>query len=407
MSRTEELFLDALRCALHNEQVQWAKPLASEEWLRLFRLADENNVYPLIVEATQASEALSALPKRRERAIAKARRLTVNQASRTGEFILLLRFLKEKGLYPIITKGMICRSLYPNPEERPSVDEDMLIDPAEMPRYHEALTEFGLPLFEPDCDIENDFEVAYRDDKRGVYVEVHKRFFSPDSSAYGDLNDFFAGVRERSTEIVFAGTSVRTLSPTDHILYLILHAYKHFLHSGVGIRQLADINMFAAKYSGEIDWQYVRSSCEKVRVDKLASAMFLIGEKYLGFTVPEVFYGIETDAEPFLNDVLSGGLYGANDINRLHASTMTLEAVASQKEGRRRKGALHSVFLPARDLEGRYTFLKNKRWLLPAAWIARVWNYVFKREHGPVSAKESIRIAKDRIELLKEYGIIE
>lgn len=106
------------------------------------------------------------------------------------------------------------------------------------------------------------------------------------------------------------------------------------------------------------------------------------------------------------NDVLSGGLYGANDINRLHASTMTLEAVASHKEGRRRKGALHSVFLPARDLEGRYPFLKNKRWLLPAAWIARVWNYVFRHEYGPVSAKESLRIAKDRIELLKEYGII-
>ena len=407
MSRAEELFLDALRCALHNEQVQWAKPLSNEEWLRLFRLADENNVYPLIVEAIQASETFSALTRKRERAIAKARRLTVNQASRTGEFILLLRFLKEKGLDPIITKGMICRSLYPNSEERPSVDEDMLIDPAEMPRYHEALTEFGLPLFEPDCDIESDFEVAYRDDKRGVYVEVHKRFFSPDSSAYGDLNVFFNGVRERSTEISFAGTSVRTLSPTDHILYLILHAYKHFLHSGVGIRQLSDINMFAAKYGGEIDWQHIVSVCGSLRVEKLAASMFLIGERYLGFTVPECFRGIETDPEHFLDDVLSGGLYGANDINRLHSSTMLLEAVASQKEGRRRKGALHSVFLPAKDLEGKFPFLKKAPWLLPAAWAARVWRYVFKHDNGPVSPKESIRIARGRIEILKEYGIIE
>ena len=165
--------------------------------------------------------------------------------------------------------------------------------------------------------------------------------------------------------------------------------------------------MFAAKYGNEIDWGHIVSVCESLRVEKLAASMFLIGERYLGFTVPECFRGLETDPEHFLDDVLSGGLYGANDINRLHASTMTLEAVASQKEGRKRKGALHSVFLPVRDLEGKFPFLKKAPWLLPAAWIARVWRYVFKRDNGPVSPKESIRIARGRIEILKEYGIIE
>ena len=407
MGRPEEQFLDALRCALHNEQVQWAKPLSSEEWLRLFRLAEENNVYPMIAQAVCPAEAAAPSPKRRDAVLARARRMTISQASRTGEFILLYRYLAERGLRPIITKGIICRSLCPVPEQRPSVDEDMLIDPADAMRYHEALTEYGLPLFDPDSDIENDFEVAYRDDKRGIYVELHKRFFSPDSAAYGDCNAPLEGVAERSVTVRLFNTDIRTPAPTDHLLYLILHAYKHFLHSGVGIRQLSDINMFAAKYGDEIDWGHIVSVCESLRVEKLAASMFLIGERYLGFTVPECFRGIETDPEYFLDDVLSGGLYGANDINRLHASTMTLEAVASQKEGRKRKGALHSVFLPVRDLEGKFPFLKKAPWLLPAAWIARVWRYVFKRDNGPVSPKESIRIARGRIEILKEYGIIE
>ena len=105
--------------------------------------------------------------------------------------------------------------------------------------------------------------------------------------------------------------------------------------------------------------------------------------------------------------MLSGGLYGVEDLNRAHSSTLTLEAVAAQKRGRRRKGALGSVFLPRRSLEGRYKYLKRFPVLLPAAWIQRAWNYLTERRAGSVSPSETLKIGRERIALLKEYGIID
>ena len=147
--------------------------------------------------------------------------------------------------------------------------------------------------------------------------------------------------------------------------------------------------------------------CEKLRLCRFASAIFEIGEKYLDLPREDLFCDINVDPEPLLDDMLSGGLYGTEDVNRAHSSTMTLEAVASLKEGRRSRGALHSVFLPKRDLEGRYPYLKKHGWLLPIAWIERGAGYLKSRKASSVSPSESLRIGRERVELLKKYGIID
>ena len=51
---------------------------------------------------------------------------------------------------------------------------------------------------------------------------------------------------------------------TDHLLYLILHALKHFLYSGFGIRQVCDIALFSERYRDEIDWSRVKTELQSV-----------------------------------------------------------------------------------------------------------------------------------------------
>ena len=62
------------------------------------------------------------------------------------------------------------------------------------------------------------------------------------------------------------------------------------------------------------------------------------------------------------------------------------------------------LFLPASSLEGRYTYLRSHKWLLPAAWTQRVWDYVFRQKH--VDPAHSVRIARQRIDLFAKYGVI-
>ena len=401
MTGGAECFLRALRCALRKEPAAWAEPVSDEVWRELLRLAREHSVLPLLAQATYDG---GSLPEARRRTlVSQARQLTVYQARLTAEFLLLYEYLAEQGLRPLVMKGIVCRNLYPYPEQRSSVDEDLLIRPEELDTYHRVLTEYGLVRVEPfDAD-----EVSYRDDGRGLYIEVHTAPFPASSKAYGDCTLLFDGVMDRSVDITIYGVSIRTLAPTDHLLYLICHAYKHFLYSGVGIRQVCDIAMFTEAYRGGIDWGRVRENCESIRVDRFAAALFGIDAKHLGFAVPEVFRGIEVYESDLLEDILSGGLYGTNSLDRAHSSTLTLDAVASDRSGKRRGGVLRSVFLPAAKLRGRFPYLRRYPVLLPVAWGQRIWGYLSRRNGTAIHPARSIEIGKRRIDLLKEYGIID
>ena len=72
--------------------------------------------------------------------------------------------------------------------------------------------------------------------------------------------------------------------------YLICHAFKHFLHSGFGIRQVCDIILFANAYGDAIDWERVLKQCREIQADLFAAALFGIGEKYLTFDPERAHY---------------------------------------------------------------------------------------------------------------------
>lgn len=63
---------------------------------------------------------------------------------------------------------------------------------------------------------------------------------------------------------------------------------------------------------------------------------------------------------------------------------------------------------PARQLAGRYPYLKEKPYLLPVAWINRILKYGKETAGGSAdnNAAQSIKIGNGRVALLKEYGII-
>ncbi len=398
----DRVFLSLLRAAVHNETAEL--PEGIDCWPAVFSLSADQQVLPMIVDAAYRCKA-AVPPELMSQAQAMSLRLVMQQTLHTQSFLKLYRFLCERGLQPAVLKGLICRSLYPEPDQRRSGDEDMLIDPRDLDTVHDALLAFGLH-----CELEqispDMHEITYLSNQ--LHIELHLSLFPADSRAFGDCNELFDEVLEHAVSLDFNGVSIKTLCPTDHLLYLICHTYKHFLHSGVGIRQICDIDMFAKHYQAEIDWARILNSCRRIRIERFTAALFRIGVKYLGFEIPDEFAGIQGDETALLNDILSGGVYGATDEDRQHSSTITLEAVEAQKEGRKGKGALASVFRPLESLVGQYPYLEKHPWLLPVAWTQRVFRYLFRRDRGgSINPSESIRIGKERTQLLREYGIID
>ena len=96
-------------------------------------------------------------------------------------------------------------------------------------------------------------------------------------------------------------------------------------------------------------------------------------------------------------------------MSRKHSSRLTLEAVSAQNRGETGShGLLKSLFPTAQELEGRYPYLKDKPMLLPVAWTDRLVNYYLELAKSRAnSPAESIRIGNERIDLLRQYEVLE
>lgn len=403
LDEAESLFLEALSDGLAGAPIPWTEPPALSAQKELARLARGQLLQPLIAQVLSTCPALADSPVLTAMTN-EARQQVKHQALRTAEFLLLLRELEGRGLRPLVLKGCVCRSLYPEPEQRPSSDEDLLIRPEEVMAWHEALLACGLQLLGSDAPTEEAYELTYVDPARDLYLELHLRLFMPDSAATADFNRPFEDALSRRVSLRLYGQDVDTLHPTDHLLYMLGHAYKHLLYGGVGVRQLCDICLFAQRFGGEIDWPALRRSCQELRIQTLAAAVFRIGERSLGIPGPAAFAELSPDESFLLQDCLSGGLYGANDPDRVHSSRLTLEAVAADRQGRKRKGLLQALFPPAITLSGTYPYLNKHPALLPAAWVQRLWRYAISRDRSP---KKSLQIGRERIAMLERYDLID
>ena len=405
MDKSQRIFLSILRAAMEGGQLSPPEELTAEERQAVLKLAAEHKVLPLVLEACPALPEPEQLPILKR----QVRRQVILQSVRTGEFLALERRLRAAGIDTIVTKGILCRELWPKPDHRASADEDVLIRPEQFEACHSLLTEQGLASDTPTEQMASAYEVPYRRAGSPLYIELHKQLFPPESRAYGSWNRFFEGAFERSVEVTVQGQPIRTLGHTDHLLYLILHAFKHFLHSGFGIRQICDIVRFAERYGQDVDWDLILDRCRQLRADRFAATVLRIGRLHLGFDpesagVPALWRTLEADEGPMLSDLLDSGIYGSSTRSRSHSSTVTLEAVA----GRGKKSSLLSTVFPsAQRLEVRYPWLKERPWLLPAAWAGRLWTYAGEtRRRSDSSAAETLKIASERMALLKHYGIL-
>lgn len=398
LTTTETQFLHIAKAAVSGGDL----PAEKVDWPAIFTLANQQKLLPIVFEAVRkmpaAEENVALFAVTKQQVIGQV----LNQTVRSAEFADLYRKLRSAGLHPIVVKGQLCSRLYPQTDHRISADDDLLIPDGEFMACHEQLLTNGLTTDTPADELASADEVSYTKKGSPLYIELHRHLFDSAEDSHDELNHFFADLNPVETDGLLA------MPPHEHLLYLLLHAYKHFVRSGIGLRQFCDIGLWARAYHAEIDWQRLHEQCGSVHAATFAAAAFHIAGDYLGieFDLPAPWDG-SIDVEPLLHDSLCGGVYGSNDLTRLHSSTVTLNAVKASRTGE--KSSVLSTVFPKREyLERRYPYLKKRPYLLPVAWVQRIAHYASEKRSGAgSSASGSIKLAKERIELMKRYGIMD
>ena len=412
MEEHQQQLLQCLRSALfRQEAVRW--PQDEGERSALLNLAEEQHVLPLVLDrlipaAKAAGTDGETLRPLRQLLLQSA----VGQTRRTGKLEELYGALEAEGLRPLLVKGLACRLLYPNPDlQRIRELSGGRVDMGPGTLYG-VLTRMGMEAEEGGPP--GQAQVAtYCDQESGLRIELHRRLFAEDAQAYGGMNRCFEQAFDRGARLEGTNGPVWTMGPDDHLLYLICHSFKHFLHSGFGVRQVCDICLAAAAWGEYIDWDGFFTALEPFRADCFALNLFAIGTEYLGFAgrwpapmAAALAVRGETDCGPLLEDLLTAGVYGSSSDVRLHSSRITLNAVAAEGEQGLGHSVLRTVFPTARELEGRYPYLKEKPWLLPWAWVQRLAHYAGENWGRTGAARESVAIGERRVALLKKYGVI-
>lgn len=398
LTTTETQFLHIAKAAISGGDL----PAEKVDWPAIFTLANQQKLLPIVFEAVRkmpaAGENAALFAVTKQQVIGQV----LNQAVRSAEFADLYRKLRAAGLHPIVVKGQLCSRLYPLKDHRISADDDLYISDAEFMACHKQLLANGLTTGTPADELASADEVSYTKNGSPLYIELHRHLFDSSEDAHDDLNHFFADLNPVEIDGFLA------VPPHEHLLYLLLHAYKHFVRSGIGLRRFCDIGLWARAYHAEIDWQRLHKQCESVHAATFAAAAFCIAREYLGidFDLP-MPWDASIDVEPLLHDSLCGGVYGSNDLTRLHSSTVTLNAVKASRTGE--KSSVLSTVFPKREyLERRYPYLKKRPYLLPVAWAQRLAHYAGEKKTGAdSSASGSIKLGKERIELMKRYGIMD
>lgn len=402
LTTEQKWFIAALRDFLNSEaQKAETSTEGAGNLAAVWALSCIHSVLPMVYDAAARLKPDPANAELLSQWRQKAFHIACAQAVKSQMFLRLYRAFNNAGIKVLVTKGILCRELYPQPDYRTSSDEDLFADEKDFPLIDKIMSEHGMKSDE--AQEESGAQVVtYINTSNGLRIELHRQLFSSGSKAYGGLDAVFADSAARAVQVEIGGVPVWSMNPTDHMLYLFFHAFKHFLHGGFGIRQTCDINMFAKAYSAQIDWAHVSRVLRSRRADCFAASILKIGAEYLGFEDKKYISAESPDVGDLLADILAAGIYGSSSEDRKHSSLITLSA-ATSPESSEKKHVLKTLFPSAEPLRGKYSYLNKRPWLLPAAWVQRMAGYIGK---GDASPSQSLRIGKARVELLRKYRII-
>ena len=214
-------FLSIMNAAVHNQDV----PLSDPDWNYLLGLASRHSLFSMFVKVASKYSEFQSL-KNYSSISKKAMFAVAYQVKSTGSFLELYKAFSNEGIYPIVMKGLICRQLYkPYDNYRPSGDEDILIKISEYPSVRKILEFNGYhTTFEVEpSQLTTVQEIPFKNVNTGLLIELHLNPIGCENDFRIKMNDYFKCVFENYREVEINGVKVRTMSHSDHFLYLVLH----------------------------------------------------------------------------------------------------------------------------------------------------------------------------------------
>lgn len=279
MKETRDFLLSLVRLAL------WRSPEILPEtcpdWDDVLELAQKQTVVGLVADAVPLlPERLQPDSQTRMKIHATAMRIISSHSLLNRKVADIKIRMDSYGMHTVLFKGQGIALNYPNPLSRQCGDIDMYVGERNFARALELLD----PLSDKDAK-------EYRHLKHfnivedGVDIEIHRIAeilpgFIRDRHFRQWTVNRLEGLDVRKVEI--NGVSVN-LPPVDFdAIYIMNHAWHHFLASGIGLRQLCDWTMHLHRFHKEIDRDVLRTDLRNFGLTRAWQIMAAVAVRYIG-----------------------------------------------------------------------------------------------------------------------------
>lgn len=338
-----------------------AEPAPDWDGEHLLALAAKQNLLPIVAYENKRRRLFSdeSLCKRLESILYGAVAGSIN---RCVDFEALSETLTENGIVHMPVKGYYLRGLYPAAEVRTFGDIDILIHPEDRQKTHALMQSLGYA-------VEHDWEPTFSYRKGAEFYEVHTNLMDGNLDDRADLQAYFSSAWAHT--LPDCGLRVQP-EREFHLIYIICHLAKHLYGGGAGLRMYLDVALYVKKWDTELKWDAIRQELSRLKLlDFFCTVM----------NACRVWFGMETCCvlpepsaallEELLAYTLDSDLFGhSRDHSVVHLRN-------DSKEGEKKPSKLRRIcrmmFPPAEEIETRYTFLRGKHWLLPIAWVVRLF----------------------------------
>ena len=286
---------------------------------------------------------------------------TISLYSRRHALALeMVRQLEQAGIDHILMKGFVLREDYPVPELRTFTDIDLVIRPEDRQKSHELMLSLGFA-------VKDDWEPVYSYHRGDEYYEIHTQIMEVDVSEKADYRDYFSQAWDHAHPV--SAHSYR-FSREFHFLYMLTHIAKHVHQHGAGIRLYLDVAAFIRRHSGNLDWQWIRQELQDLALYNFAGVVLSAVEHWFGIEAPFPFGPVpEETLRDFTEFTLEAGVFGHHHRD---GALSKMKHQDQDSSGSRAALLLRQIFPKAETIQARYTYLQDKPWLLPAAWVHRL-----------------------------------
>lgn len=395
LNQTQKTLLGVLAHALTGTEYEISE---STDWATLFAESKAQAVAPMVFSC------VSDQCKDPE-VFQKWRDLTMRALQRNMHVQLqhgaLHRLMTAHNIPYCIIKGCASAKDYPDSLLRAMGDVDFIVPDAFWDKAKQVLLENGFTSSGED----HEFHLAFH--KKNINMEMHHEPFGLKGEKEQLLLEIVPELIDNSTMAYCDGASFRMPDAFGHGIVILLHAYRHLVSSGVGVRHLCDWAAFASGFSDEEFVGIFRERFQELGIWKLAQAFGTTAHRYLAIPYQDWMGVVDEEiCHMLMMDIFNGGNFGRGGGDR-ETQGKLLEV---QGEGRSPIGrGIQLLRNLNQTAVSRYPRAMKNPILRPFGWLILGVRYVFrvltgKRKKTP---SDTMQIVSMRKKLYQELAAFE